>query len=62
MSAAYASLVYVGSLVGYVMAPSHLCLVLSAEYYGARLHESMRHLAYAILPILTLAILIPTLL
>jgi len=61
VAAAYASLIYVSSLVGYITAPSHLCLVLSAEYHKASLYEAIKYTALGVVITLGLAILIPVL-
>lgn len=54
----YISLLYISGFSGVLLSPLHLCLVLSAEYYEARLIGVYKYLTIPVLTILTLAIII----
>ncbi len=54
----YISLLYISGFSGVLLSPLHLCLVLSAEYYGAKLFKVYKYITVPVLVILFLAIII----
>jgi integral membrane protein (TIGR00529 family) len=54
---AYASMMFISSLAGYVASPFHLCLLLSAEYFKASLAAVIKKVAIANLILIALAVI-----
>ncbi len=52
------SLLYISGFAGVLLSPLHLCLVLSAEFFGARLIKVYKYIFPAVAVILVLAIII----
>ena len=53
-----ASLLYISSYLGYVAAPTHLCLVLTAEYFKSSLGKLYRYLIPSLIICYTIAIIV----
>lgn len=53
-----ASLLYISSYLGYVAAPTHLCLILTAEYFKCPLGKLYRHLAPSLIVSFVTAIIV----
>jgi len=51
-------LAYTSGMVGMLLSPLHLCLILSAEYFGAKLGKVYRYIVPPLLPIEAIAIVI----
>ncbi|MEM2304995.1 MAG: DUF401 family protein, partial [Candidatus Methanomethylicia archaeon] len=49
LTSANVSLIYAGSVLGYLASPLHLCLVLSSEYYKVKLTDTYTYIVPAII-------------
>ena len=53
-----ASLLYIAAFLGYLAAPTHLCLALTADYFKSSLNKVYRYLGPSIAASFSIAILV----